>query len=306
MGDAAGAAGAEGDELSAFAARIRACAPDLTIASLRLNPDGLTNHVLIVDDAWVFRFPKDDYARDLLAREMQTLAVVRSHVHLAVPDFTPCGGDGVRYRLLAGRPLYRHDLLRQDEATQARIAGQLGHFLRQLHAIPPAAVSHLERDASVADPQARWQRRYEEIKAELYPYLWTDQRDWIEQLFQPVLDGSLRFDGIEPVLIHNDLASYHLLCDAHNWSLTGVIDFGVARLGDPADDLGILISTYGESFVRRVAAAYPLDAATLNRARFRAGEIDLQWALAGVRSKDPSWFLVHIGRARDVGPYSDR
>lgn len=306
MGDAAGAASAEGDELGAFAARIRACAPDLAFKSLRLNPDGLTNHVLIADDTWVFRFPKDDYASDLLAREVQTLAAVRSRVDLAVPHFLPCG-DGVRYRLLPGRPLYRHDLLRQDEAAQQRIAGQLGAFLRQLHAIPPAAVSHLAVDgAAMPDAQARWRQRFEEVQAEMYPYLWADQRDWIEQLFQPVLDSSLRFDGIEPVLIHNDLASYHLLCDAHKWSLTGVIDFGVARLGDPADDLGILISTYGESLVRRMAAAYPLDAATLNRARFRAGEIDLQWALAGVRSKDLSWFLVHIGRARDVGPYSDR
>lgn len=180
MGNAAGAAGPESDSVAAFAARIRACAPDLALDSLRLNPDGLTNHVLIVDGTWVFRFPKDDYASNLLACEAQTLAVVRSRVDLAVPDFAPCGSDGVRYRLLAGRPLYRHDLLRQDEATQARVAGQLGHFLRQLHAIPPAAVNHLAQDASVADPRARWQRCYEEIKTELYSFLWADQRDWIE------------------------------------------------------------------------------------------------------------------------------
>ncbi len=304
MGDAAGVAGSEGDSVAAFAGRIRACAPDLACASLRLNPDGLTNHVVIADETWVFRFPKDDYARDLLAREVQTLAAVRDRVDLAVPHFLLCG-DGVRYRLLPGRPLYRHDLLRQDEATQQRIAGQLGAFLRQLHAIPPAAVSHLAPDGpAMPNAQARWRQRFEEVQAELYPYLWADQRAWIEQLFQPVLDGSLRFDGVGLALIHNDLASYHLLCDAQTWNLTGVIDFGVARLGDPADDLGILISTYGESFVQRMAATYPLDASALNRARFRAGEIDLQWALAGVRSKDPAWFLVHLGRARDVSPYS--
>ncbi len=91
MGDAAGAAGAESSELAAFAGRIRACAPDLVFDSLRLNPDGLTNHVVIADETWVFRFPKDDYARDLLAREVQTLAAVRGRVDLAVPHFLPGG-----------------------------------------------------------------------------------------------------------------------------------------------------------------------------------------------------------------------
>jgi len=53
MGNAAGVAGAEGGELSTFAARIRACAPDLALDTLRLNPDGLTNHVVIVNEEWV-------------------------------------------------------------------------------------------------------------------------------------------------------------------------------------------------------------------------------------------------------------
>ncbi|HJW89486.1 MAG TPA: phosphotransferase [Anaerolineales bacterium] len=74
----------------------------------------------------------------------------------------------------------------------------------------------------------------------------------------------------EPALIHGDLASYHILLDYREMYITGVIDFGMAGVGDPASDIGGLISVYGESFVKRMLMSYPNLETYLPRARFYA------------------------------------
>ena len=84
--------------------------------------------------------------------------------------------------------------------------------------------------------------------------------------------------------------------------LTGMIDFGTAGIGDPAADYACIINTYGESFLARVAKYDSRVEATLDRARFWAGTLELQWLLAGIRQNDPSWYTAHIGNARDVAP----
>jgi aminoglycoside 2''-phosphotransferase len=74
-------------------------------------------------------------------------------------------------------------------------------------------------------------------------------------------------------------------------------------LGDPAVDFATIINALGESFLWRMAQYYPGIVPALDRARFMASTLELQWVLGGLRTKDLSWFLVHIGRARDVMPY---
>lgn len=76
----------------------------------------------------------------------------------------------------------------------------------------------------------------------------------------------------------------------------------VSHAAGPADDLAFIVGVYGESFLRRMARDYPLDAAMLDRARFMAAEINLWWALTGLRSNDPAWFFVHFDGARDALP----
>jgi aminoglycoside 2''-phosphotransferase len=282
--------------------RIQARFPDLTISSLYEDRDGLVNDVVIVNDELVFRFPKDAQARQALAREAQILDLVRTHVEMPVPHFEHREDDLVVYRLISGDPLERDDILIQDEATQERLAGQLATFLRQLHAIPAQAVA--PGPVAPLDPaqrRERYRHRLDEIERELFPLLMNSAKQWVRRLFAPVLDGRV---GLEytPVLIHDDLASYHIRYDRAARRISGVIDFGTARLGDPAADFALLINAYGESFLRRMSRSYPAITESLDRARFMAGAIELEWALNGLRSNDLSWLLCHIGRARDVLP----
>jgi aminoglycoside 2''-phosphotransferase len=286
---------------NSYVARITAALPQATPAQMRLNRDGLMNDVVIVDGRWAFRFAKTPAGRSALLTESQILAVVRRHVELPAPDFTWQGEECVSYAFLSGAGLDRNTLLRLDETTQQQLAEQLAHYLLQLHTIPAAALATLPLMPVAPPAVAATRSQLENIRTVLYPHLWADQKRWIEELYEPVLSGAVTLE-YTPVLIHNDLASYHILYDPTAQRLSGVIDYGAAEIGDPAGDFALLLNTYGESFLRRMIGVYPALAPALDRARFRAGALELWWALQGVRTNDPGWYLVHLGRARDVMP----
>ena len=142
---------------------------------------------------------------------------------------------------------------------------------------------------------------YEDVERELFPFMWRHAQEWVQRHFEPLLEGRLSLTH-EPVLVDADLSPYHILFDRANRRINGIVDFGTAGIGDAACDFACLINNYGEGFLRRVAKYYPEIESAVHRARFWAGTLELQWALAGLRRKDPRWSLCHIGYARDVMP----
>jgi aminoglycoside 2''-phosphotransferase len=105
-------------------------------------------------------------------------------------------------------------------------------------------------------------------------------------------------------MVYTDLAPYHIMYDSRARRINGIIDFGCAGLGDPALDVGVLINVYGETFLNRFYKIYPEAEVYLKRARFYAGAIELRWVLQGLERRDPMWFAVHLGGARDSGSES--
>jgi aminoglycoside 2''-phosphotransferase len=221
---------------------------------------------------------------------------------MPIPFFEHQEHDFVVYRMIAGEPLYRNDILRLDESSQDRLAEQLATFLRQLHTIPMSEfASYAFVQPGSAQNLARCKHLYQEVEQELFPYLMTMGKDWVRQHFAPMLTGTLSLD-YTPALIHDDLAPYHILFNRADQRISGVIDFGTASLNDPAKDFALLIDAYGESFLRRMLRFYPLIEEALDRARFYAGLLELQWALVGIRTHDLTWLACQIGRTRDVMP----
>jgi aminoglycoside 2''-phosphotransferase len=90
------------------------------------------------------------------------------------------------------------------------------------------------------------------------------------------------------------------LFDPREIKITGVFDFGMAGMGDPANDTGNLINFYGESFVRKINRTYPDFPNHLLRARYYAQSLELEWILRGLESGEEFWFTAHLGRARDI------
>lgn len=139
------------------------------------------------------------------------------------------------------------------------------------------------------------------VEDALFPLLMRHQRAWVIQQFAPVLSGHLDL-SFEPVLIHGDVGSSHVLYSPREKRFAGVIDFGTPGLGDAATDIAALIDTLGESLVAELLPVYPALPALLDRARFLMGAVNLQWALSGSARPDQALLLAPLGGARDVQP----
>lgn len=285
----------------AYLQEIRKRWPDQSVREARRSAEGAANDVLIVDEAWVFRFPKNDAAREDLERETRVLQLLPKHVDLAVPE-TDLRDGVMRQRKLPGRPLDRHTLLRQPRPVQERLMEEMAHFLFQLHRVPRSVLDEAgvgQTRATVG--QADAEDLYEEVEREVMPHLKPYAKAVVREHFRPVLSGELSL-AYEPVLIHADLNPSHLLWDAERGRLCGVIDFGMAGLGDSAVDYAFVILTLGETPLRRMHVHHPGIGEKIDRARFWALAMEMQYVLSALRTREPRWLVGHIGSARDLLP----
>jgi aminoglycoside 2''-phosphotransferase len=280
-----------------WTARVRAVMPDLAIEQVEVNQEGLINDVVIVNGRLVFRFAKNEEKARILETELDLLDYVRPRVNLPIPAPIQRGPGFAVYPLIAGQPLRLEDLLDLDPAGQTRLAGQIGAFLHGLHSLPTDRPGLPVTRAIVT--VAEWLDFLADFRKRAYPLLQAHQIHWIERLFDKVVGQAAVFD-YAPAIIHGDFAPYHILYDPAETRVCGIIDFGMAGLGDPASDFGILISLYGETFVARMGAAYPNLEAVLPRARFYAQTIELEWVQRGLETGETFWFLGHLGGARDI------
>ena len=274
--------------------RIRQVCPELRITSVRSIESGQYNDVLVADDRWIFRFPRFSEGVQGLARETSILRAIRGAITLATPypvhtAFEPAvpGEVFAGYEMIKGEPLWRETLSRIDDtATLDRLAAQLGGFLMELHGLSPKARTLPGLPAS--DHSESWRSLYARIQEKLVPLMAPESGQRVRDHFERFLSGAARLK-IEPVFVHGDLGGSNILFDSERGQLTGVIDFGSCRLGDPALDLAAL-ATYGEPFLRRILSVYPAPETSIARIRFYLGTFALQEALYGLEHDDQEAF----------------
>ena len=182
---------------------------------------GYDFEVVLVNDEWIFRFPRRPGVEAALEVEIALLPELAPALRVAVPRFEHVSHDPlfVAYRVIRGAPLVDED------------AGGVRGFLEALHAFD-ASLLPVERP--------RWVDAYDEQCAEferlVLPLLEAEQRIAAKRLFAE----TETLVGFEPALLHADLGPEHLL--VREGRLAGVIDWGDARLGDPALDYAWLLN----------------------------------------------------------------
>ena len=288
------------DQTSLLKDRVRKILPDINIQSIEVHQEGLVNDVVIVNNTWVVRFTKTEFAQELMDMEYHLLNLLEPALSLPIPKPEKLAPDILIYPHLSGGDFTREIWAGVSQYQQQALADQLGRFLDELHGVSTARLDWEVPHTLAPVSRETWADIHERLLVKVEPLLLPHQVNWMQDLFEVPLNSPEFFD-FEPVLIHGDLAPYHILYSHEKQSLNGVIDFGTAGLGDPATDLGSLISSYGESLVSRIAATYPGFQALLPRARFYAQAIELQWVLLGVESGEEYWFTAHLGGARDIG-----
>ncbi len=183
--------------------------------------DGYDFEVAVVDDEWVFRFPRRPGVERSLKVEIELLPAIARVLPVDVPSFEHVSLEPlfVGYRLIRGVPLVDED------------ADGVRAFLEALHALDPSELP--------VDPYD-WVRAYHDQCAEferlVFPILDKDTRAQARRLFSDVET----LVGFEQALVHADLGPAHLL--VRDGRLAGVIDWADVRVGDPALDYSWLLN----------------------------------------------------------------
>ena len=185
------------------------------------NDEGYDFEVAIVDDEWVFRFPRRYGVEEALELEIALLPALAPALPVKVPSFEHISRDPlfVGYRLLRGEPLVDED------------ADGVRAFLDALHALDPSGLP-----VELCDWVDSYREQCGKFERLVLPLLDQDRRLEAKRLFGEVET----LVGFEPALLHADLGPAHLL--VRDGRLAGVIDWGDTRVGDPALDYAWLLN----------------------------------------------------------------
>ena len=209
--------------------------PDVAGDSLRLIGEGWDNTVWLVDEQWVFRFPRRQLAIPGVEREIAALASLAPLLPLPVPApvFVGEPADGFPWPFFGARFLPGSEPLGLSEDARARLARPLGEFLRALHA---ADVPDLPADPfGRADVTIRVPKTREQLVALAAEGLWHAPSSVDE-----ILSAAEHLPAPEPTVVcHGDLHLRHLLVD-DAVAAACVIDWGDLCRGDPSIDMPLV------------------------------------------------------------------
>jgi aminoglycoside phosphotransferase (APT) family kinase protein len=216
--------------------------PTLAPVTLESMGAGWDNTAYLVNDEWVFRFPRRTIAVPLLETEGRVLPALAPRLPCPIPRPVWFGRADATYKwpFLGYRRLDGHVASDVDLGDDARaaLAVPLARFLRALHDVPLA-----EAQAWGAPPdrvgyldKARLERLARPALSDLAGRgIIDDASPWLD-----VLDAGLAALPLSGALsvVHGDFYSRHILVDDAG-AVTGVIDFGDLHLGHPAMDLSV-------------------------------------------------------------------
>lgn len=245
--------------------------PDLHAKEIKLVGTGWNNSAFLINEKYIFRFPRRTVSLPMLEVEWETLPKLAPLLPAAIPIPLWKGAPShlfphlfIGYRIL---PYHTACSKALSENERGKLATSLAFFLSTLHKASPSILPQnhpFGHNLSRIDPQIILPKIMQNL-SHLEELNLFSHRKKLERLLQK----SFR-RPIVSTLVHGDFYVRHILIDAKQ-QLQGVIDWGDIHLGDPAMDLAI-----AHSFL-------PPDAHDLFRKTY--GEISEDtWLLAYLRS----------------------
>lgn len=233
---------------------VRAQFPELELRSLTPLGQGWDMTVWLVDDRWVFRFPRREMVLPGLANEIAHLPWLAPRLPLPIPRPTYLGEPSTDYRwpfygtpFLPGCELADAAL---DDGARAALGRPFGEFLRALHDTRVDADLPLDpvRRADMSFRVPRTRERLAELEE---ARLWHAPREAHE-----VIEVASGLPPPEPIaLVHGDLHLRHLLVDDAGRP-TAVIDWIDLSYNNPGVDLVLYWSLLPPAGRRAFREAY--------------------------------------------------
>jgi len=275
-------------DLAALVARIRRAFPQLGFSRAVLNDEGADHVVVMLDEAWVFRFPRNAERRALFACELKLLARIAPASPVPVPHYAhvaPKAAFG-GYAMIHGAPLTGEAFRGLARPAQERVLDEIASLLRLIHATPPAVIAGAGGQIAQGWTAARYAKRYRERRrARIAGAVGAALLTGIDAFFEAY---ARRPAGPARGIVHGDVTADHMLLAPGGEGLAGVIDFADAELDDPAHDFTYLWA-FGDWAPAFAARRYGLaDGGLVERSR---------WSWARYRIDQLRWAADgHIGR----------
>ncbi len=253
--------------------------PQLKIDKIDCNfNDGKHADIVIVNEKEVFKFSKFDWSAGYIENEVNVLELMGKSLYVQVPKAEKIETGVAKLSYIKGEPLFRNYLMQQGSRIYDMFAEQTAMFLKQLHSTSlKGEVSKKIHECQACMSSEDWLDKFEEIERKVFPYCDSYSKEYCRLVFRPLMADE-HFTDYQPVLIHGDFMPYHILVNKDTNRLSGIIDFGMSGIGDPAYDIGLLLDNYGEAFVRRMGRYYKNIMIYMDRARFYAQVNQLLWA----------------------------
>lgn len=258
--------------------------PELCAEKIQLLGVGWDNTAYLVNDAFVFRFPRREIAVPLLTHELCMLPKISDSLPLPIPkpEWSGTAAKGytwpfIGYRMLAGKTACRLEL---SDSERSSIAAPLAQFLRALHSIPLSVAQscNLPKDTLGKLDIVRLTPLIKKSLNEMELLGLLENKKQLLDLLDSLQNVRT---PLSTVIVHGDFYARHLLLDEDRQA-AGVIDWGDIHVGDPAVDISI-----AHSF---------LPIAAQEKFRNIYGEISEEtWELARLRALYSSPLLVLYG-----------
>lgn len=210
----------------------------LAADDVRIVAAGWDNTIVLVDDDWVFRFPRREIALPGIDREIVLLPRLAPQLSLPipVPEHVGVYGDPP-WRFWGARHLPGTELQVADQVG-VEVGRSLGRFVAELHALP--ADSSLPVDPFGRAEAVSRAARARDVLADLRAHQ-------VDGLDDPAVEQVLAAGEsagpppAETVLSHGDLYSRHVLVDEQG-SPAAVIDWGDLCMAPRSVDLSVAYS----------------------------------------------------------------
>lgn len=239
--------------------------PDMEVRQIEYLSEGMGNIVFLVNGEFIFRFAKNEMADSSLEKEIKALPEIQKRVDLSVPVFEHAGRQHnqlrmVGYKKIEGENLEKSNLVSPEGKVDEKLTQQLATFFQQLHSIDATTA----KSWGLREQNFRSQYENELQDARDHVYSFAEQifpadaqkiKDYIEQLFAGYFGNRENFEYSSAVL-HGDLEAEHIIFDSQARKITGIIDWGGCKIGDPDYDLFRPYSHYGSEFIEELLKHY--------------------------------------------------
>lgn len=225
--------------------------PGLNILSIQKIGEGDNSVAFVINDEYIFRFPKREEVKNQLEKEIKVLPKIRQHLSLAIPEFKFISPtlSFAGHTKIAGIPLSHKRYYSLEKKYQVSIQHSLADFLKQLHHISLLELQNCGLE--VMDLKEEYANDLFNAKQFIYPNISESKQNIISHLFNAYLNDPTHFN-YKPALIHNDLSKDHILFDPSTGHLSGIIDFGDVAIGDPDYDFMYLPDEFGNHFLHEI------------------------------------------------------